>query len=86
MMNITMIPIKEDILANFVQVMHMASGDLFKIHKDDLVKLGTGAKVAVYEDQSVDYIPPNTQYPKGKYRAKVKYFVAAGLCQPPVDP
>lgn len=81
-----MIAIKEDVLANFIQVTHTGSGDLFKIHKDDISKLGTPAKVAVYENQPVDFIPPNTQYPKGKYRSKVKYFVAQYLQVPQINP
>lgn len=81
-----MIAIKTDLLANFIQVTHIGSGDLFKLHKDDLPKLGTPAKVAVYENQPVDFLPPSTQHPKGHYRSKVKYFVAQYLTAQQVIP
>jgi len=74
-----MIPIREDKLCNFVTVVHTGSGDLYRIHSDDVAKVGTENKVAVYEKRPIDYIPPNTQFPKGKYRARVKYFVSTYL-------
>lgn len=78
-----MIAIREDKISHFVQVTHTGSGDLYRLHQDDLPKVGTNTKVAVYEQQSADFLPPSAQFPKGRYRARVKYFVAAYLevCQ-----
>jgi len=81
-----MIAIKEDKVANFVPVVHTGSGDIYRLHQDDLSKIGTNTKVAVYESQSAGYQAPCTEYPKGKYTARVRYFVAAYLTQPQLNP
>lgn len=71
--------IKEDRIGNFVTVTHTPSGDKFRLHQDDVPKLGTPTKVAAYAQPLLDYVPPCQEYPKGLYRAKVRYFIGTGL-------
>lgn len=79
-----MIDVKEDRIGNFVEVVHTGSGDLFRLHQDDVLKVGTQTKVAVYEKKPIDFMPPSAKCPKGMYRARVKYFVATYLQLPQV--
>lgn len=74
-----MIAIKEDIIRNFVDVVHTSSNDKFRLHKDDLSKIGTTEKVAVFEKKNLSYLSPSKSHPKGKFRARVKFFVASYL-------
>lgn len=76
-----MISAREDRIGNFVEVSHIGSGTKYRLHQDDVPKLGTPAKVAVYEYDFASYLPPTTQLPSGTYRSRVKFFVAQYLKQ-----
>jgi hypothetical protein len=74
-----MITAKEDKLRNFVKVTHRGTGKEYRLHNDDLDKLQSPKTVAVYDFEGVSYHPPDTDCPKGKYLATVKYFVGSYL-------
>jgi len=80
-----MITVHEDKQQKFVTVRHTGSGDSFRLHEDDLPKIGTEQKVSVYELNNLSWTPPNSNYPKGRFGAKVKYFVASYLIVPVVQ-
>lgn len=80
-----MIKVREDRIGNFIDVVHTSSGDMFRLHQDDREKVGTDAKVQVYEKQPLDFLPPSGRHPKGMYRSRVKFFVASYLQFPPLE-
>lgn len=77
-----MIQEHEDTLSNFREVIHVCSGDKYRIHVSDSDKVGTDSKVSVYEKDPVDFVKPNSTYPNGLYRSRLKFFVASFLAWP----
>jgi hypothetical protein len=74
-----MIAAREDKMKKFVKVVHKATGKEYRLHEEDLPKLQTEQKVAVYDFDGVAYQAPDGDNPQGKYLANVKYFVGSYL-------
>lgn len=70
---------KTDKVSNFVQVHHEGLNTNYRLHKDDLTKLGTPQKVCVFASDNKAYFAPDDVYPHGRYQAQVKTFVGSFL-------
>lgn len=84
-----MLTAKSDKLSQFVIVHHEGTNTDFRMHQDDMAKLGTPQKVCVYDVQFKRYYEPDAKYPAGRYTAGVHVFVASylelkalGSCEP----
>lgn len=77
-----MIQVREDRIGNFVEVLHKYSGEKYRVHVDDVPKLGTKEKLAAYAVDGTLYFAPNKEFPHGRYRSKVRFFIGEYLLVP----
>lgn len=74
-----MVQLREAPIKDFVTVRHDGTAVNFLMHRDEVGKLNTPAKVGVYELPFKQYFAPDEKFTKGRYTAKSRVFVASFL-------